>query len=253
MLNERIGETIAKLTHGAYSPLIYNHYVDLLSAPNRKIDTVIIPINLASFYSRWTDRADFRFFLNRAYLDFISSRSINFHAVWKDFLDANGLLPEPRPVTSTGELLPALTYVGRSLDCGAPPPTQSERDQIRTLFLSTYDAPPIYPEDVEEAYRSTVRKLRAMKIRTLVYLTPIDLEGAEGFVGPRLVREINAKAARVLRIASEEGAETLDLHAALTTEHFMDKRYVCEHLYASGRQYIAQQIAAKLRETARPM
>jgi hypothetical protein len=249
MLDANIGETTAKITHGAYSPFINRHLVDLLDAPNRKIDTVIIPLNLASFYSRWTDRIGFRFFLNGAYLDFRTSRSIDVRSIVMDHLVDNGWFPEPRfPITSRGEVLPAMTYIGRSLDCGAPPPTEQERIQLKTLFRSTYDAPPIYPEDIEESLRSTVRKLSKLKIRTLVYLTPIDLEGARGFVGPDLVHQIDAKASRALSIASEEGAEILDLHAALSSEHFMDKRYVCEHLYASGRQFVAQQVAAKLRD-----
>lgn len=65
MLDANIGETTAKITHGAYSPFIYRHLVDLLEAPDRKIDTVVIPINLASFYSRWTGPNRLSVFLER--------------------------------------------------------------------------------------------------------------------------------------------------------------------------------------------
>jgi len=257
MVSELLDQPVLAIKHGAYSASVFEHYAALLSTNRSAVETAIIPINLAAWSRSWGDRPGYQFALLKNYIDFRATRTAGWPVLWSHLITGSDLAAKQQwdagsSRAFTGEELGLQRdldrgYVARTLDCSAAPPTQAEREQLRRQFLWHYGVVANEGPAIDAALRNTLRRLKASRIRPIVYLTPIDLGDARVVAGEELVRHIDAQAKGLIELIREEGVEALDLHGALAPEYFMDKRFATEHLNQAGRLFVASEVAARYR------
>lgn len=113
-------------------------------------------------------------------------------------------------------------------------------DLVRTNFRRVYGDGYALNEKTMEALISAGDLLAARGCKTLYYITPVDRVAVAREVGPEVVRQLDAgaaKAAGALRLA---GYPVLDLHALLDGG-FIDPP--SEHLAAAGRKLVARRLS----------
>jgi hypothetical protein len=123
---------------------------------------------------------------------------------------------------------------------------------IGLKFAVNYGAP-ITPKnplltDIDEM----VVSLRRARMRPVVYITPLNIDGARRFAGAAIVNQINANLEVVRQVARMKGWDLIDLSGALPASDFITRACACEHVNAAGRTFIAQSVAAALQHTAPP-
>ncbi|MDB5807019.1 MAG: hypothetical protein JWN73_4341 [Betaproteobacteria bacterium] len=253
MVSASIHQPVLAIKHGAYSASIYEHYVDLLGTRPVGVKSAIVPVNLAALSAAWGDLPIYQFTLSKSYIDVRAHKAIPLRTLWNYLVVGHVELDrqwyqESDPLfdgTSVGSHQAlSKASVGRTLDCGAAAPTPAENEQLKVEFLWHYGVPARRRSETLAALRNTVAKLKALHIKPLVYLTPIDVDDAALKAGASLRRHIDDDAGDVVRLISAEDVDVLDLHAALDSSYFMDKRYATEHLTQAGRAFVANKIAA---------
>lgn len=84
-------------------------------------------------------------------------------------------------------------------------------------------------------------------IRPVFYFTPMNRDLCAGSM-PAFTPIMAGKVARVKSVLDAKNVPVLDLSFALGAEHFQGTPYPNEHLKDSGRQYVAEQLAAFVRK-----
>lgn len=246
-----LGEPILAVTFPAFSTLIYQHYLDhLASAPN-KPKVVIFPINLRTWSPAWGDRPAYQFASRTGYVD--RRRGVLNLAAFAAVLNEQSLNDtwnEQKVVTVAGETLGTNRELtvgpGRDRSCGPVRPGSVVCRTLAQWFWWHYGSVASHAAAIDRSLSETISKARSAGIELVIYLTPVNVEGAKAIDG-RLASAIEERAAAVRRLIAREGETVLDLHDAMPSERFHDWGCVCEHLDEIGRKFVAEQVAAAVR------
>ncbi|MCC6694640.1 MAG: hypothetical protein IT365_03315 [Candidatus Hydrogenedentes bacterium] len=85
-------------------------------------------------------------------------------------------------------------------------------------------------------------------IRALPYVTPLDMETGEKYFGDRFRQRIRENIGFFKEAAETRGVQLLDLSECLSGSYFVRGSIPDEHMYAAGREVVAERLAEALRQ-----
>lgn len=262
-------DTVGEIAHPAYHLDLYLHYVRYILRGARRASqsvdllphAIIVPINMRSFSPEWNMRPGYQFEEEKVTLALgpvlsrILSRSL-------------AVLGAFEPPISQAAFLNTMVYNGDTpIGTVADFERLTEEDALGELQRETefayHDVLPS-EEDVgamaqaltyRYMTRLTVdhRQLQAMReiarlgdragVKILFYITPVNYQQGQRFVGEAFRTTLRGKMDLVQSVLGDEtGATLLDLGFDLEAFEFVDM----EHLRESGKTHVAEQLALAL-------
>jgi hypothetical protein len=88
----------------------------------------------------------------------------------------------------------------------------------------------------------TLDHLKKLGIPVLLYLTPINVQDGERYVGAEFSEKVYRNISVIKGRIAAHGETVIDLSRALDPSCFVHKRDVFEHLNTNGREFVAQQV-----------
>jgi len=255
--------TVGELSHAAYNLDLYLHYVQKLvresaNQPYRP-ELLIIPINMHSFAPEWDLRPEYQFTEEKRVLDYGTTWSRWFGRPYTIF---GG---DESPITQEMFLNTAVysdtTLIGKVAEfeeaLGNTRLAEQETDRfiyyqavpeegLMAKTLLYYYMAPLAPDHRKlRAMQQIVTLLQEHEIEVLFYITPVDTELGDVYIGDRFRERFTANKEVVLTLLAEQKAPVLDLSYDLPPFYFSDT----EHLHQDGKRYIAEQLVAQIDPT----
>ena len=233
--------TIADMSFSAYDAGVYEAMMKYISRSPYKPEAIIIPIGLRSFSPEWDSRPVYQFEKQK----FILSAPPLLADFWRP-LAIFGVIKE-NPISDQQFFNTPVYY--EKTQIGAV--LYFENDE---LFASTS------PENIRNKYVYSYmgslspdhRKLKSLEnlldsakeqgITVYVYITPLDYEGGQEFVGPDFMVQTKVNVDLICSIVLAKNVPCLNLAFSLGSEYFSHPVYPSEHLRQAGRQFIAEKV-----------
>jgi len=130
-----------------------------------------------------------------------------------------------------------------------PDSAEQRHERAREIFNFHYACPVSKDHRKLRDLVRCVQILARLQCRTLVYLTPINVDGGTGLAGAEWRSALGANASTVLAALGEAAGPQLkvcDWSEALAAEYFFHEDLATEHLNQRGRAALAKRIAAQL-------
>ncbi|MCC6694637.1 MAG: hypothetical protein IT365_03300 [Candidatus Hydrogenedentes bacterium] len=238
---------IEDICDAAFNLTLYEgiaHYVEDAETP---VATVVFPINMRlvgpqheRLPYRYVDKEllflRHRSFLFRiAYRPLASFKAFTFRSVTVEDFQQLPVLDGTADLGPVGEFNPQYEiHIG-----------EEQRTRLVTFFY-------MYSLTSEsQALAEFGRSLDALHragIRALPYITPLDVEAGEQYLGARFRTRIRENVAYFKNAAEARGVQLLDLSEALPGSCFIRGSYPDEHLRDTGRKAVADRLAEALRQ-----
>jgi hypothetical protein len=235
------GRKVIPLAHVAYQAEVFADLTGFLGRQPAKPKTLIIPINLRSFSPEWHRRPEYQFEKIRLWLRY--GDNLLFQVFYKPLLvfkvfNLKPISPEEYALTPVWDGTQKIGLVKDSND----------RDP-KAAFTLRYMAaiPANHPKLL--ALATIANLARQNGIQTVFYLTPIDYQAGDQAVGKRFEDQNRQNAETITRTLAAAGAKVADLTFTLTTDNFeatAQNLAPNEHLFAAGRQTVADRLAQEL-------
>ena len=245
-LTDKMG--LLSISHSAYHLKVYYHLLQILKVTDRKPRLVILPINMRSFSPQWN--------LNPAWQfeDEIDAL--------KKYVETPGskipVLPEKAdhvPPTEVERMVEVkypfteLNYLGEFYDLIKDSPSMEDEKRYRKkqiyIFHYLYQLLPVNPRLL--FLTKIIELLRELNINLLVYITPINYQGGNRYLGSDFIKLFQENVGVVRDILSpflERGTvHFLDIGQLLSSEYFFNVDEATEHLNQHGREQVAKVIA----------
>ena len=223
------------------------------------VQAAALPINMGVFSPRWEHDPDYAFEQDGMLYNLASGRT-----TWSDYLSYLQALHSfgrvgrrqqavqqlgRLPVMAGGKRLGTLEEIATAANMPQFPCRVDLNRYARPLGLNfaihygeAIGGGDAYFTDLDQ----TIARLRQAKIRTVVYLTPVDLDDVARFGGPDVLAQLKANIALVRAVGRQRGWNVIDLSGALSGDHFITRECACEHVDAFGRALIAGKLAPAL-------
>ena len=235
------------IAHDAYHLELYEAFCAYIAGKEKQPELVIVPINLGTVSAYWGMRPEYQFeriklFLRNDYLLFrLFYRPL---AVLRAF-DLNPI--------SRREYEHAVVYdgekpVGHITDFLGPEyeevTPERRKEQLVLRYMEALDAN--HPK--VKAVGNIARSASKSRYDVLFYLTPIDYETGNRYLGKRFESQIRENKSVFLDETREASLDVLDLSLDLPPDCFYwASRYVNEHMNQRGRRYVARRLASAVR------
>ncbi len=234
------------ISHSAYHMEVYRALLDVLRTTQHKPSLVILPINMRSFSPQWHLEPSWQFDSELGLLEKYlsdSHRAIPF----LDSIDTTSEQYEAFDATDVEYPCTSLDRIGQfRLVISAKPQTAEQfnfRKKQIFIFHYLHKLKTYHPRVRSLAQIS--RMLREMKIALLCYVTPLNYQAGNRFVGG-MFSELVQKNVKVISqsLPSNLGRETqwLDLSMCLGSDQFFNHDDPTEHLNEHGRDWLSSEI-----------
>lgn len=248
--------TIGEVAHPAYNLDLYERYVNYLIEHQAQVEAVIIPINMRSFSPEWDLRPSYQFEREKTILTYGPLLSTIFYRPFDTF----GLFDSP---ISQSEFQAATVFngdqpVGAVAEFEALIGTDEVEADDGTDFAYYSRLP---SEDEVEALEGTLiyyymsgldrhhRKIQSLKamsrllaengIKQIFYITPINYELGERYLGPEFHDQVAENTEVIEKVLSRKNVDVLNLVFDLAAFNFVDT----EHMTENGKTYVAEVLA----------
>ncbi len=252
--------TVGELSHAAYNLDLYLHYIQHLVrysvTHDYRPELVIIPINMHSFAAEWDQRPEYQFTEEKRVLDYGIAWSRWFGRPYNIFGGYDS------PVTSeeffNTDVYSNTTAVGKvaEFEEALGNARLEEKENARFVYYQTlpeegliantliyYYMAPLTPEHRKvQAMLQIISLLQEQKIGILFYITPVDTELGDVYLGASFQQRFTANKEVVLTLLNAHNVPVLDLSYDLEPFYFSDT----EHLQQDGKRYIAEQLVAQI-------
>jgi hypothetical protein len=249
---QRSGLSICAIASQGFSAILYSQYVRLLDATKYRPKLVIIPINLRVFSDSVAKRPSSSFPLRQIYTRYRASGVF----AWRDYLQYRFLGLEDRlnnnwrdqPVMhgtvnlGTNSQILAASRIDEWLDY-APEREQRYARQLGIKFRYHYMMHIDSKDQMLGYLEDTLDHLKKLGIPVLLYLTPINVQDGERYVGTEFSEQVYRNVSVIKGRIVAHGETVIDLSRSLDPSFFIHKRDVFEHLNTGGREFVAQQVA----------
>lgn len=247
---------VSELSHAAYGMDIYQSYINYMLQRNVHPALVIIPINMRSFSPEWDQRPGYQFTREKRILAM--------------GLPLTRLVGRPlalfggyTPAITQNEFLHSTVYTGSEPigevqdfegSVGASPLAEGGGEQFVYYqevpddadfqrLLTYYYMEQVSPEHRKmQAMIDIAQALQAAQIQVIFYITPVNVELGDVYVGDSFRPQFAANVAVVQAALAAHGVELLDLSFDLAAYFFSDT----EHLRQPGKRYIAETLATTI-------
>jgi len=246
------GLSICAIASQGFTAILYSQYVQLLDSTRYRPKLVIIPVNLRVFSDSVAKRPSTSFPLRQIYTRY---RAIGVFE-WRDYLKYRFLGLEDRlnnewrnqPVVhgtvnlgTNGEIL-AASRIDEPLDYAPEREPQYAR-QLAIKFRYHYMMPVETNDPMLKRIEETLGHLKKLGIPVLLYLTPINVQDGDRYVGTEFSEQVFRNVSVIKGRIAAHGETVIDLSRSLDPSFFIHKRDVFEHLNTDGREFVAQQVA----------
>ncbi|HOW36095.1 MAG TPA: hypothetical protein PL155_06760 [Candidatus Omnitrophota bacterium] len=238
---------VVKVTHAAYQTDVFDVYSRYVVRKGYRPGYVVVPVNMRSFSPEWDLQPLWQFDRERIILNYKDTPVMKFMkplSVFKIF--------EPRISQFAYEYAPVFDgtrYLGRVRDFDNPgyyfPTDENVRKKLMFRFLYT-----LTPRHRKiQSLLDTVRTLKAAGIQPIVYVTPLDYQTIEKYLGTEFRVRLRDNVAVLRSLLEKEGVDLFDFSTALSREFFgwvEDSevlRYPNEHLRLKGRMFVVYALA----------
>ena len=250
------GCTSVNLARSAHHVEIFEPVVRFVSAnPATKPRLVVVPLNLRSFSNSWIRHPAYRFEELRRLL--VNDHAVYDHAhaplavfQWYRGVEGSQVEYDRAPALDGDRVVATLGQMNRVVAYGAPGPSAHEK-RMRAAFVMRYAQRIATTDDRVAAVRRLAALLNARGIAGLFYLTPVDVETAERYAGPRIRAQIAANGRLLAGVLAREGFEVYDWSLRFGGSHFSWILYPNEHLNERGRRELANLLVPAARDTLR--
>lgn len=264
MLQEYFTErTVGEVSHAAYNSDLYLAYVQALlrntADRDYRPEWVIIPINMHSFSPEWDQRPEYQFTEEKRVL----AQGITWSRLFGRPLNVFGGYDSP--ITSEQYRSTAVysdtVVVGTVADfeeaLGSARleekenarfvyyQTLPEEDSVENMLIYYYMTPLTADHRKVQSLLQIVSLLQDAEIGLLFYITPVDTELGDVYLGESFRERFTANKTLLLDLLAEENVPVLDLSYDLEPFYFSDS----EHLHQDGKRYIAERLVAQIDPT----
>ncbi len=274
-------QTVGEVSHAAYGFEVYHAYAEALVRQIERDDSVqppswvVLPVNMRSFSPEWNLRPGYQFAEEQTLLRLgvplarFVARPLDIFGgfdsdISQDEFLATTVYSNTTPVGRVDEF-EVLTGVSALPDTNAAATDAVEGEQAGGEAFAYYASAPqesdidavltyYYMNALDPSHRKlkamveTVARLRSQNIHVLLYITPVNVDLGDAYIGPAF-REQFARNVAVVSAALTSNFDKpptlLDLSAELEAFNFEDT----EHLTQRGKLYVAQQVAAAIAPT----
>ncbi len=216
--------------------------MEYISQQQHKPEAVIIPVNLRSFSPVWEYNPTYQFEKARFVLTSRTPLLYHFYEPLAVFraVNANTIL------WTNYYKLPVYygnTQVGTVNDFDNKVKFASTTEEnIRKKFIVAYMSA-LKDSDNNLIYlKKTIDIANKSGIKVFLYITPVDYEMGEKYVGSDFLKMVRSNVNTVCSSMAKKNINCLDLSLSLEHKDFFSPPYPVEHLNQDGREYIAEQI-----------
>lgn len=257
ILQEQLPEySVGEIAHPAYNFDLYRYYADYIVREDTPVEAAIIPINMRSFSPEWDLRPNYQFEREKTVLTFGPLLS---RILYRPLDTLGGF----NPAISNDTFLAATVFngekaVGRVADfeelIGNTSAAQNadlefayyvnvpSEEEVEALsgLLTYYYMYNLSPEHRKlHSMLATGRLLKNNGIEPIFYITPINYELGERYLGEEFRQQVADNVALVEETLRQENIEPLNLVFDLEAYNFIDT----EHLTENGKSYVAGELA----------
>jgi len=246
-------ERIAVVTHRAYHPGVYLSFAQSMARESHAPPDWIIPVNLRSLSAGWDQRPEYQFENERILLAHDSNLFRIFYRPMQVF-KVFDLVPIKQPDFYTTPVYDGDRLAGHVREFLAPEMFAVTRARMKRMLIFGYMYSLRADHRKVRALVELCRVLKSRGIRPLVYITPVDYQTGEDYLGKRFRERIQENTAVVKRELAQAGVAPLDLSLSLGSDDFRwhDAEYPNEHLSQKGREQVAGRLAEALRNGLGP-
>ena len=249
------GLKVGKVAAAAYNAEVFEAYVDYLLRNDGDPDVVILPINVRTFSPEWDQRPEYQFEGEKLYARLCCRTAALM------FYRPGRILGDMRPISPVEYRSTAVhvgaEQVGVVRDFDGPRFRHVSPENMRKKLVLRYMGDVDRNHRKLRALKRVVHRLRRADIDPVLYLTPVDQETGEKFLGPAFRRQLATNVAVIQNVAAQAGASVMDLSSALPARAFNWGRYPADHLYPNehmkelGRQYVAERLKQEIAKRMR--
>lgn len=261
MLQEYLADrTVGEISHAAYGLDLYVHYIQKLvrytADHDYRPEMVIIPINMHSFAAEWDQRPEYQFTEEKSVLDYGIAWSRWFGRPYNIFGGYDS--PITREAFLNTDVYSNTAVVGKvaEFEEALGNARLEEKENARFVYYQTlpeeglmantlvyYYMAPLTPEHRKvQAMLQIVSLLQEQKIGLLFYITPVDRELGDVYLGESFQQRFTANKEVILSLLKAQNVPVLDLAYDLEPFYFSDT----EHLQQDGKRYIAEQLVTQI-------
>lgn len=243
--NKKVGAVENAAYHSEVFYAVCRYMVSIKIIP----EAIVIPINLRSFSPEWDMKPGYQFVEDIAFFKYDSMLFRSFYkplAVFK-VID---LAPVSEAEYRQTPVYDGDTVVGKVKDFDDKKRYEKYSDENmknKLIFFYMYKLSPEHRK--VKALVSMANSLKGTSVTAVFYLTPVDYETGDKFMGPRFSRRISENTGLIVSLLRAAGADVLDLSRSLPSGSFdMSGRQYCnEHLNEKGRKFVAEQVAGRIK------
>ena len=253
------GHKVGEIAHPAYNLDLYLHYVRYMLRGSRRPQAIIVPVNMRSFSPEWDLRPGYQFDKVKKTLDlglFVSrilGRPLEIFGFYEPSISQETFLnttvyrgDEPVGTVRDFESVSDQDGSAGQGDAGfvyhdALPSTEDE-EALRQALIYRYMYRLRAGQRQLQAMLEIAELGRAADVEIVFYVTPINYQQGERFLGEAFLETLNENVALVQLLAQYHRTTVLDLSTGLEAFSFVDM----EHLRERGKEYVATQLAAAI-------
>lgn len=239
--------SVGMVEHPANSAPVYLEYCRYLSRNKYKPKIVVIPISMRNFSLEWETNPGKQFMEERYNFKFIKTPIYPF----LQFLISFKVL-KLYPRTYDAFYQTPFNYKGKSLGkigdyFGNKYKTYSDENMKKQISIYY-----LYQLNSTDSVLSSIKEIanQCNFAKVVFYITPVNFQLGQKFLGNDFARQVNQNIKVLKQTLSENNSTYLDLSHSLSSSAFywQDELYMNEHLNQTGRQFVASNVAAKIKK-----
>ncbi len=245
---------VGLLSHGAYHSQIYEVYTDYICNAENPPKYIIVPINLRSFSLAWDKRPSYRFSNETAILK-SRTKFTPFTAFNVRLTNLFGKKGSEQTKAEEEFKKTPIMYKDQQIgtvgdfeiseeETKSDPSDEREKEILISQYL--YNLPENHAKLV--SLKKIAQNSKECGIKAVFYITPIDYEEGGKFIGEEFVTIVNNNIDTIEQSLEEYNIPLLNLAFDLPHQHFSVKYVPNEHVFSSGKKYIAQKVAQIINE-----
>ncbi len=250
-MEENLGEKIEVVAHEAYHLGVYEAFANYILTLDKRPEIVVIPINLRSFSPEWDTRPLYQF---RSEILKLNTKENLFEGLYVRGHDLFGESGEKIMMDNMKwkqqEVFFGDEKVGLVKDFVYEIKGNEENltELVKNKFIFQY----LYKLNGNErkitSLKNLINKYSANGIKVIVYITPIDYENGEKYVGIEFRKIVEENIEIIKNNIDESKADFIDMGFDLESVNFNYIFVPNEHLKEEGIQYVADKISEKILE-----
>ncbi|HNA89559.1 MAG TPA: hypothetical protein PK989_09650 [Anaerolineales bacterium] len=234
------------VSHSAYHLKVYYYLLKVLSCTHQKPDLVILPLNIRSFAPQWDLNPNWQFNEEIAALEEFLKDPSRIPVISQN----KEVIPFTEQEKGMGLDFPFthLKRFGEFQEIINSNPTSDEEKTFRKkqIFIFHYLHPLSDSHPKLMFFPRIIGLCRELNIRLFIYVTPVNYQGGQRYVGKAFADLLSANV-NVVRQKMETNLDQalhfLDLSLALPSEAFFHADEASEHLNQYGRAQLTEILA----------